>query len=732
MAPRVQPRPRESEARRRIDPRAGFWHPELVISRAFSPRHRVPVPARPQRAGARPSPILVVLLAAIAALAALGMPRAQAEEPAETVDGRKPEAERLDEEMLWMVEEDPLIGAGGKRLQRLSRSPVNVQVFTADDIRSSGARNLGEFLRRVPSVRALVATSADTQVGAARSASAAGFQFVEVLLDGRSVRQDWLGTYFETPLPIFLADIDRIEVVQGPDGAIYGPGGLALVIDIKTRDPADPSTQGTLVQLAGGGPTGIADLMGSHGFSMGAVASKITAGFTNVEEFSRRDNVLPDLDATSSHLLKVSLRNVLDLEDRSRWELDGSFTHGDVDLLFGTVFKAHDASERSALLRHQRELLGGELTAQVSWTEFAFGLEAAAMVVPLENTADRVEAELRQTLSLPADNHLLLGLAYKFQTVEGGLFRERESLDTLGVFASDEWRITDDLSLSVSSRVDTLHPAGTVFIPGGALVWKPAPDHSVRFGVGRGVASPPLFGLYGRFDVTPVLLGDTAANLLVLRGSPSLDYQELTSYEIGYRGAYWDGRLYTQLETFLEDVDGIVGFGPLLPEPPINIPFANRYSYRAFGAEASVDVKPVPWLTVAFDYAYIDPYDQADRYGDLDIAEALGTHRGVVSADFNFRVARIPAPWLRGWRGLVSFEATSDGFAFPLPTLTAGSVVDTIVPISGTRLLNARLGWELSSYRAEIALEGWNLLDEELPIWGRGNRIVDARLTIGF
>ncbi len=666
------------------------------------------------------------------ALGLLGPPPARAQPPSELVDGRDSEADRLGEEMLWMVEEDPLIGAGSKRLQRLSRSPVNVQVFTADDIRSSGARNLGEFLRRVPSVRALVATSADTQVGAARSASAAGFQFVEVLLDGRSVRQDWLGTYFETPLPIFLADIDRIEVVQGPDGAIYGPGGLALVIDIKTRDPADKATQGTLVQLTGGGPAGLAELVGSHGFSLGAVASKITAGFTNIEEFSGRENVLPDLDATSSHLVKVSLRNVLDLEDRSRWEVDASFTHGDVDLLFGTVFKAHDASERSALIRHQRELGGGELTAQVSWTEFAFGLEAAAMVIPLENTADRMDAELRQTLELPADNHLLVGLAYKFQTAEGGLFRDRESLDTLGVFASDEWRITDDLSLSVSSRVDTLHPAGTVFIPGGALVWKPAPDHSLRFGVGRGVAEPPLFGLYGRFDVTPVLLGDSAANLLVLRGTSDLDYQELTSYEVGYRGAFWDGRLYTQLEAFLEDVDGVVGFGPLLPEPPINVPFVNRYGYWALGAEASIDVKPVPWLTVALDYAYIDPYDQRDRYGDLHIADALGAHHGVVSADFNFRVTQVPAPWLRGWRGLVSFEATSDGFAFPLPALTAGSVVDSTVPVAGTRLLNARLGWELSTYRAEIAIEGWNLLDAELPIWGQGNRIVDARLTIGF
>lgn len=680
------------------------------------------------------APALAVGLAWLTLVLALAAPaRAQTDA---AVSDPAAESGRLHEEMLWMVEEDPLVDVGSKRAQRLSRSPVNVQVFTAEQIRDSGARNLGEFLRRVPSVRALVATSADTQVGAARSASVTGFQFVEVLLDGRSVRQEWLGTYFETPLPIFLADIDRIEVVQGPDGAIYGPGGLALVIDIKTRDPADKQTDGTLAQLVGGGPTGVLDVMGSHGFALGAVKSKITAGFQSIEEFDDQRNVLPDNDGTSSHMVKLSLRNVLDLDDRSRWEVDGGFTAGDVDLLFGTIFKAHDASERSALVRHQRELFSGDLTAQVSWTEFAFGLEAAALLDPLESTADRVDGEIRQTFELPGGHHLLVGLAYQFQTVDGGLFTERESLDTLGLFGSDEWQLTDELSLSASARVETLHPAGTVVMPGGAVVWRPAEGQSLRLGVGRGVAAPPLFGLYGRFDVTPIFVGTGPdapdITLLVLRGNPELDYQDLTSYEAGYRGAFWDGRLYTQVEAFLEDVDGIVGFGPVLAEPGINVPFANRYSYWAAGTEASLDVKPLPWLTFAFDYAFIDPFDQSDRYGELDIAEALGNHRGVASVELDFRTSRIPAPWLRGWHGSLSFEATSDGLAFSLASQTAYSLVDTTEPIPGTRLLNARLGWALPSYDLDVAIEGWNLLDQELPIWGRGTRIVTGRVTMGF
>ena len=170
----------------------------------------------------------------------------------------------------------------------------------------------------------------------------------------------------------------------------------------------------------------------------------------------------------------------------------------------------------------------------------------------------------------------------------------------------------------------------------------------------------------------------------------------------------------------------------MLAEPGINVPFANRYSYWAAGTEASFDVKPLPWLTLALDYAFIDPFDQADRYGELEIAEALGNHRGVASIELDFRASRIPAPWLRGWHGSLSFEATSDGLAFPLASLTAYSLVDETQPIAGTRLLNARLAWELSAYRLDVAIEGWNLLDQELPIWGRGTRIVTGRVTMGF
>lgn len=735
MAPTLHDRrPSFPATATRIDPHGGFWHPGFVNLAAHHDRSvRAAGPWCLNRRAATLTSAATVVLAAVLVVLAPAHARAEGDL---LVEDPPSESGRLHEEMLWMVEEDPLVDVGSKRAQRLSRSPVNVQVFTAQQIRDSGARNLGEFLRRVPSVRAFVATSADTQVGAARSASVSGFQFVEVLLDGRSVRQEWLGTYFETPLPIFLADIDRVEVVQGPDGAIYGPGGLALVIDIKTRDPADKQTEGTLAQLVAGGPTGVLDAMVSHGFALGAVKSKLTAGFQSIEEFDEQRNVLPDNDGTSSHMVEVSLRNVLDLEDRSRWEVDGSFTNGDFDLLFGTIFKAHDASERSALVRHQRELLGGDLTAQVSWTEFAFGLEAAALLDPLETTADRVDGEVRQTFELPGGHHLLAGLAYQFQTVDGGLFTERESLDTLGIFASDEWQITDELSLSASARVETLHPAGTVVMPGGALVWRPAEGQSLRLGVGRGVAAPPLFGLYGRFDVTPIFVGSGPdapdITLLVLRGNRDLDYQDLTSYEAGYRGAFWDGRVYTQVEAFVEDVGGVVGFGPVLAEPAINIPFANRYSYWAAGTEASFDVKPVPWLTFALDYAFIDPFDQKDRYGELEIAEALGNHRGVASVEVDFRASRIPEPWLRGWHGAVTFEATSDGLAFPLQSLTAYSLVDQTQTVSGTRLLNARLAWTLSSYDLDVAIEGWNLLDQKLPIWGRGTRIVTGRVTIGF
>jgi len=131
-----------------------------------------------------------------------------------------------------------------KRVQRLSDVAAAVHVITADDIRRSGARSLPEVLRLAPGVDV-------AYIGGDRWAvSIRGFteylsSKLMVLVDGRSAYSPNFSGVLWNTLQFPLENIERIEVIRGPGGSIWGANAVNGVINIITRPAMD--MQGTLV-----------------------------------------------------------------------------------------------------------------------------------------------------------------------------------------------------------------------------------------------------------------------------------------------------------------------------------------------------------------------------------------------------------------------------------------------------------------------------------------------------
>ena len=120
--------------------------------------------------------------------------------------------------------------------QRASEVPASMTIITADEIRRSGARDIPGVLRHVPGINVLQWTNDQADVGA-RGYNQAYSSRLLVLVDGRQVYAD---SYAFTPwstLPVELADIRQIEVVMGPNGALFGFNAVGGVINIVTYDP---------------------------------------------------------------------------------------------------------------------------------------------------------------------------------------------------------------------------------------------------------------------------------------------------------------------------------------------------------------------------------------------------------------------------------------------------------------------------------------------------------------
>ncbi|HLY54809.1 MAG TPA: TonB-dependent receptor plug domain-containing protein, partial [Stellaceae bacterium] len=181
-----------------------------------------------------------ILLSALLPLAT----RAAADSPADT-----PNLSGLSLEELSNVE----VTSVSKTAEKLSDAPAAIYVITHDDIIRSGATTIPEMLRLAPNLHV-------AQLNAATYAiSARGFNVGDnasmsdkllVLIDGRTVYTPlFAGVYWDMQ-EVLPENIERIEVISGPGGTLWGANAVNGVINIITRKSAD--TQGGLLDLGGG------------------------------------------------------------------------------------------------------------------------------------------------------------------------------------------------------------------------------------------------------------------------------------------------------------------------------------------------------------------------------------------------------------------------------------------------------------------------------------------------
>src|SRR6202022_229245 len=113
------------------------------------------------------------------------------------------------------------VTTASKRPVKVSRTPAAIYVVTQEDIRRSGATSIPEALRLVPGVEVARIDSNTWSLGV-RGFGSALSRSVLVLIDGRSVYTPlFAGVYWQVE-DTLLEDIERIEVIRGPGGTIWG------------------------------------------------------------------------------------------------------------------------------------------------------------------------------------------------------------------------------------------------------------------------------------------------------------------------------------------------------------------------------------------------------------------------------------------------------------------------------------------------------------------------------
>ncbi|MGE0704682.1 MAG: TonB-dependent receptor plug domain-containing protein [Vicinamibacterales bacterium] len=502
-----------------------------------------------------------------------------------------------------------------KQPEEIWRLPAAIAVLTQDDIRRSGATSLPELLRLVAGVQVSRQDSNHWAIGV-RGLTSAFSKSLLVLIDGRSVYTPLFSGVFWQVQDTLLEDIERIEVIRGPGGTIWGANAVNGVINIITRHSRD--TGGTLVSLGAGNVD-----QGRVGFRYGGRRGDSLTYRVYGHGFAR--------DAghhTDGHFFDDwSL-------GQAGFRLDGARDGGQTFSIQGDLYKG-SAGDRigvasffppsrqmlegpdkvaggNVIARWQRDLpSGGSVRLQAYYDRTS---REAVHFGETRNTFDvdfmaRTPLALRQTISW--------GAGARYSPAD---FRTRHSTLTftpedrahrfVSAFAQDEIAVLpDSVWLTVGSKFEHNNDSGFEIQPSARLLWRSNARESVWTSVARAVRTPSRID--SDLRLTGFGGGDPPAYVLVT-GSRDFESEELLGIEVGYR-RLMGSQLYLDVTAFRNEYDGLSGFGPFaltveldpFPYLLLALPYENAIRGTTAGFEIAPDWRPAPWLRLRGAYALL-------------------------------------------------------------------------------------------------------------------------------
>jgi iron complex outermembrane receptor protein len=602
-----------------------------------------------------------------------------------------------------------------KKPEKAFQTPAAIYVITGDDIRRSGATSLPEALRLAPGVEVARIDGNKWSIGI-RGFGSRLSRSVLVMIDGRTVYTPlFAGTYWEVQ-GTMLEDIDRIEVIRGPGGTIWGPNAVNGVINIITKRPAD--TKGTLASAGGGNvEQGFLNYRYGAGNDKGFAYRVYGKGFTDGPEYHPDGRNFDDWRSSQAGF---------------RMEWNPNNNSRDTFTLQGDIYK-EEAGESVAAVTYaapyQRivdanaDLSGGNVMGV--WQRKLAGGGDFQLQTYYDRT-NRYEANLgerRNTFDIDFVEHLpwgdrqriTWGLGTRFsraddlEVVSGLTFLPNNRTDQLyTAFLQDEIRLIDDrLSLTAGTKLLRTNFTGFEFEPSVRLAWTPSENETVWAAFTHAVRTPSdseeNFYLSGFVGVTPGGVPEMAR----FNANPNFAPEQMNGYELGYRRLLGKSVL-VDLASFYNHYHDLFDeelTGPVFLEDnpaPVHYLLPAQFRNGLLGYTKGVEVVPAwratsRWrLRGSYSFLHMN-LGRSPHSGDV------GTVPGIVGS----------SPQHQAW--IQSSLDLGKRFQLDLTYRYEGALPGQLVPAYSTG--DARFAWR-ATRELEVSLVGQNLLQPFHPEFG--------------
>ena len=413
---------------------------------------------------------------------------------------------------------DEVVVTATRTENKLADTPANVTVITAEKMADRHYVDVAEALKDIPGANVESGGIGSDQ----KRIKLNGDDRVLVLVDGRRVNFDAGTAYARSSYDLNMlpdiSNIERIEVVKGHGGALYGSDAVGGVVNIITKKV--DHNYGKISFGVGSQQSREAKAMYAFKKDKTGVMvsySKYKQGYYKYKDVATGATKRWD-DSSDYDNEKISLKITQDLTVRSNLELtyDHSKAKGHVPKSWYTTLS--DKKTDNLGLRYNWTLSGGD--------EGYLQLYRNKYKYESSSTIDETDTgfEAQQVLTTSANNKLVVGISYRHAKASNDgrndAAKYSRSINTKAIFVNDQWEFLPSWTLNAGVRYDHHSVAGGKTTWSAGLNKKLDRNSHVYFNWGQVFKAPTLDDLYYESEW--------------MKGNPDLKPEKGDTWTIGY------------------------------------------------------------------------------------------------------------------------------------------------------------------------------------------------------
>jgi vitamin B12 transporter len=472
------------------------------------------------------------------------------------------------------------------------KTPTAVTIIKAEDMALRQATRVEEVLREVPGLEVVQTGLPGAQTSVFMRGSKS--QHTLVLVDGVPVNNGFQTAFDFAHLPV--DNIERIEVLRGPQSTLYGSEAIGGVINIITKRGDGKPTGSAMVE---GGSWGSFNTRGQFAgtfdkLSLSAAGSFFSTDNERANSFYRREDYTGRASYQLLERLNISLQgsylNAKNGVPDTRFVNDPNDFQRNENTFVALTINAQplekwDSTLKLSYMKERLEADGPADPGEPSWMAFLTDI-----------TTSRKFADWQNVITFTEQHKVLLGAS--INDVDGdyddGWAKFTRTSTTVSGYGQYEFAPVERCTLTAGGRVDDSNRYGThgTYRFGGRFT-TPVTETILRASVGTGFRAPSFLDLYyPGFD------------------NPNLQPEKSLGWDVGFEQSLCEKKVQFGSTYFQNEYDNLIVF--VFPRAE------NVAKARTVGVENFVAWMPVPALTLRGSYTW------------MPIAEDLNTHQRLV------------------------------------------------------------------------------------------------------